>query len=681
MCTFLIPRISIAAVFVIAIVCIATPHHTFADFSSSSISGLKLWLDASHEATTDGTATATDGASVQVWKDRSGNNSHATQLTAENKPTYETDVLNGKPVIRFDGGDSLVTESFLDSSFDTSLTFFTVAKKSTTALRMTSSNQGTRWYSGRSSPLIYNTSQLSDTQIQLAGVVTHPVVEVFRYNGSTKTLQYRVPSIASSTSESATGNLGLSGTLTVGDQSGGSFGYNGDIAEILIYNRALTDLEIETIGDYLTEKYFDISDSTKPQIIFEGDSLTYGVGSTGGNDYPSQVMDTLGESDFDSTNVAVSGQTTASMELDAIVQVDWLLGEERDHNILVLWGGTNDLHAAADATTTYDRIVTYATNRRNAGYTVVVNTLLPRDNSEDAFEEYRQSVNQRIRDNWEDFADRLSDIASDSRIGDEADIANATYYSDSVHMTNAGYAIVAEYVTRQIQSILDEEAPDRSDGSPSGELARGTTETTLSLETDEDALCKYGTTAGTAFASIASSFSATGTVHSVALSGLENGGSYSYYIRCEDEVGNINTDDYTISFSVQASEEVRRRSGGGGGGGSGSSTRKKDTPTTPLTIPGVSPSPNTYLFTRDLTLYAVGPDVLALQRYLNRNGFLIAASGPGSLGQETSYFGLLTRLALIRFQNAHAATILYPSGLTQGTGYFGPSTRMFINSR
>ncbi|MDE2038345.1 MAG: peptidoglycan-binding protein, partial [Patescibacteria group bacterium] len=79
-------------------------------------------------------------------------------------------------------------------------------------------------------------------------------------------------------------------------------------------------------------------------------------------------------------------------------------------------------------------------------------------------------------------------------------------------------------------------------------------------------------------------------------------------------------------------------------------------------------------FVRDLSLGAVGSDVRALQIFLNRHGAPLASSGPGSPGHETDHFGPLTRAALIRFQDAHASSILAPLGLLHGTGYFGPST-------
>ena len=121
-----------------------------------------------------------------------------------------------------------------------------------------------------------------------------------------------------------------------------------------------------------------------------------------------------------------------------------------------------------------------------------------------------------------------------------------------------------------ITVILDTTPPVRSDGLPTGTLVAGTTQTTLSLVTDENAICKYGTLASVPYDEIANTFSSTdSTTHSQTITGLTNGNSYTYYIRCQDDSDNSNADDYTISFSVSSP------STGGGGGGGGSSYSHK----------------------------------------------------------------------------------------------------------
>jgi hypothetical protein len=78
-----------------------------------------------------------------------------------------------------------------------------------------------------------------------------------------------------------------------------------------------------------------------------------------------------------------------------------------------------------------------------------------------------------------------------------------------------------------------------------------------------------------------------------------------------------------------------------------------------------------YNFTRNLSLNTTGKDVKALQQYLNDNGFIIAETGAGSIGKETSFFGTLTYKALVKFQKSLGWS---------GTGFFGPMTREYIKN-
>ena len=86
-------------------------------------------------------------------------------------------------------------------------------------------------------------------------------------------------------------------------------------------------------------------------------------------------------------------------------------------------------------------------------------------------------------------------------------------------------------------------------------------------------------------------------------------------------------------------------------------------------------SGNAYTFTRNLTVGSVGEDVRELQKILNAEGFTIAKTGPGSPGNESTYFGVLTRLALIKYQSFYRQEL----GIVAGTGYFGPATMKFVN--
>ena len=93
--------------------------------------------------------------------------------------------------------------------------------------------------------------------------------------------------------------------------------------------------------------------------------------------------------------------------------------------------------------------------------------------------------------------------------------------------------------------------------------------------------------------------------------------------------------------------------------------------------PIVTPTPTTppsgsISFTRDLSLNSNGEDVRAFQKFLNSRGYIVSSTGAGSVGNETSYFGLATRAAVIKFQLA--------KNINPALGYVGPLTRAVIAS-
>ena len=88
----------------------------------------------------------------------------------------------------------------------------------------------------------------------------------------------------------------------------------------------------------------------------------------------------------------------------------------------------------------------------------------------------------------------------------------------------------------------------------------------------------------------------------------------------------------------------------------------------------------TYNFTRSLSVGSTGSDVMDLQKMLNMSADTqLASSGAGSPGNETSYFGSITKAGVIKWQNKYASEVLAPVGLSSGTGYFGPSSRAKAN--
>lgn len=80
---------------------------------------------------------------------------------------------------------------------------------------------------------------------------------------------------------------------------------------------------------------------------------------------------------------------------------------------------------------------------------------------------------------------------------------------------------------------------------------------------------------------------------------------------------------------------------------------------------------------RGLDVGMRGADVRALQKILNSDPRTrVAASGPGSPGQETELFGVLTKRAVQKFQEIHGIA----GAGDPGYGYVGPQTRTALNA-
>ena len=88
-----------------------------------------------------------------------------------------------------------------------------------------------------------------------------------------------------------------------------------------------------------------------------------------------------------------------------------------------------------------------------------------------------------------------------------------------------------------------------------------------------------------------------------------------------------------------------------------------------------------FTWTRDLNMGATGADVMKLQQFLNANADTrVSASGAGSVGAETEYYGPATAAAVAKMQVMYRAEILTPLGMVNPSTFFGPSTRAKANA-
>lgn len=132
--------------------------------------------------------------------------------------------------------------------------------------------------------------------------------------------------------------------------------------------------------------------------------------------------------------------------------------------------------------------------------------------------------------------------------------------------------------------------PFRFNPAPTSTVGGTTQFVEISLETDEFADCRYSDTEGISFGSMVNEFEETGLIFHSSIVPVVRGVVNRFYVRCIDDEGNFNTDDFLIVFTVQdeptgtANTEGETSgdgsgtgdSGTGDGAGSGGTTGERD---------------------------------------------------------------------------------------------------------
>jgi lysophospholipase L1-like esterase/regulation of enolase protein 1 (concanavalin A-like superfamily) len=192
------------------------------------------------------------------------------------------------------------------------------------------------------------------------------------------------------------------------------------------------------------------------QVICHGDSLTAGYNASSGlltatgTTYPGVLARALGPK-WRVTNIGTGGWPLGALIGEAPTKVDPLFDPTLKENVLIVFGGTNDLgggHKSAE--TAYGELISYCRARRAAHpWRILVVTppvaaypsVYPAD-----FDAQMVQYDALIRRNWHSFADGIVDTGADFRLGAPGAEYNPAYFSshDFTHLTDAGYAIIGQ---------------------------------------------------------------------------------------------------------------------------------------------------------------------------------------------------------------------------------------------
>jgi lysophospholipase L1-like esterase len=443
-----------------------------AAFDPLTSSGLVIYLDAS-----DASTFTLTGTRVDQWRDKSGNGNHFGTSSAgvTYNPTRSSTAFGNRGGVIFDPRtvhnmlDGPATISNLKHNSYTAIIGYIKRRYFTVGLLFDKTNNITLHGCGQYSRLgnVHGPGQNAEG-VSNGVAVVHAVTNssgTYKSCLGQNTLQ---PTFANLNGALAptTGSVDTGGCAVL--ELGGNFPshaqsamFYGDVAFVLVWTRVLTQAEINAVATWANTNWgISIAAPTR-NIVFDGNSIVQGKSAVE-TPFQAVAMGTLGLTLDNYLNYGLSGQTTPQMTTAGTTRIDPLYNSSlaAKYNVVVAWELTNDIVSGTAEATVKTNIQAYCQARKNAGWKVVVGTCLPRTISggigQATFNSIRDSVNTWINANavsggW---ADAVADVASDATIGETGDNANATYYSDGVHLTDAGHNLAAPYFSTALSAVM-----------------------------------------------------------------------------------------------------------------------------------------------------------------------------------------------------------------------------------
>lgn len=227
--------------------------------TTDGTSALELWLKADTQVFNNGgVSLASNGQSVQEWHDQSGNNRDATQTANANKPTFLTNVMHDKPVVRFDGNNDLL-DDVRNYNAQTVFIVYDISNNGDLAqlwghydgghhvaaeARNNGNFKGFSFDGNASATAIYAMNGVSFTGSA-------------QQNDNTQTWNFGNIEIVSVEYASAQAMTRQTlGSLNRGDDGIDDLEFQGDIAEVIVYSNTLSPVDRAKVEEYLFEKYF-----------------------------------------------------------------------------------------------------------------------------------------------------------------------------------------------------------------------------------------------------------------------------------------------------------------------------------------------------------------------------------------------------------------------------------------
>lgn len=223
-------------------------------------SGLVSWFKADA-----GTSTTTTGATIASWIDQSPSALHASQATAASRPLYYPNIINGHPAVRTSSARFFNVD--WSAINDQNYTIYTVTRRLAggsfnhiVGVQGTSASYSylTMGYSG--STLVRHIqygNMLNQTCEAFNSTTEIPTLMACQFDENVGKALWRtrdgITTISTGTNKTNYPYpAGIRGRIGRG---GEGYGFNGYIAEVIVYNRVLTNDEKARINTYFSVKY------------------------------------------------------------------------------------------------------------------------------------------------------------------------------------------------------------------------------------------------------------------------------------------------------------------------------------------------------------------------------------------------------------------------------------------
>lgn len=234
---------------------LAEPESIAESVDGATLVDLQVWYDSAD--TFSYIPSPTDEGNINQWTDKSNYAHNANPTGGSQKPTYEnTTTLNGYGYIEFDGTEAFSVNPIAWAQGITGFTAFMLVKPSSqtngdTLLTTNTGDfkiayNGTSWTVGMNTGTATPTSAVTMTDWTVITLVYNGASNlVFRTNKTARALGAYTPPATSSASN---------GYFYFG-HNGSTPKYTGAMAEVIMFNRALSSTEYSNVENYLYTKW------------------------------------------------------------------------------------------------------------------------------------------------------------------------------------------------------------------------------------------------------------------------------------------------------------------------------------------------------------------------------------------------------------------------------------------